>query len=129
MSKPRRGSGDPVPLRDAVAAVGRELGMPPPDELTALVSAWTEIVGDDVAAHATVRSVRAGVCTIAVDDPGWATQVRYAEQQIVGRSETCVGPGVVRSIRVVVAGPARGRERGPDRGRDGGPAGPANGVG
>jgi predicted nucleic acid-binding Zn ribbon protein len=125
---PRRGSGEPVSLRDAVAAVGRELGMPPPDELGALASAWPEIVGDAVAAHATVRSVRDGVCTIEVDDPGWATQVRYAERQIVGRAETCCGAGVVRSIRVVVAGPATGPERGLERGRREGPVGPANGV-
>jgi len=130
MSKkqPRRGNEDPVSLRDAVAAVGRELGLPPPDELGALASAWPEIVGDAVAAHAAVRSVRDGVCTIEVDDPGWATQVRYAERQIVGRAETCCGAGVVRSIRVVVAGPGPGRERGSEPGRREGPPGPANGV-
>jgi len=119
--KSRRGGDEPVALRDAVASVGRELGMPPPSELGALTNAWPEIVGDAVAAHAAVRSVRDGVCTIEVDDPGWATQVRYAERQIVGRADTCCGPGVVRSIRVVVVGPNRGR-------RDG-PAEPANGLG
>jgi predicted nucleic acid-binding Zn ribbon protein len=108
----RRGGDDPVPLRDAVAAVGHELGMPPPGELGALARAWSEIVGDAVAAHTAVRSVREGVCTVEVDDPGWATQVRYAEQQIVVRAETCCGPGVVRSVRVVVARPAPPRERG-----------------
>ena len=129
MKTPRRVPGEPVPLRDAVAEVGRELGMPPPHDLGALANAWPEIVGDAVAAHATVRSVRDGVCTIEVDDPGWATQVRYAERQIVGRAETCCGPGVVRSVRVVVAGPATGRERGPDRGRKQGPAGSAKRLG
>jgi predicted nucleic acid-binding Zn ribbon protein len=125
----RRGAGEPVPLREAVAAVGRELGMPPPVDLSSLADAWPEIVGDAVAAHAAVRSVRDGVCTIEVDDPGWATQVRYAERQIVGRAERCCGPGVVRSIRVVVAGPARRDEQGANQGRETGPAGPANGVG
>jgi len=129
MKKPRPSVGEPVPLRDAVAAVGRELGMPPPHDLGALAHAWPEIVGDAVAAHAVVRSVRDGVCTIEVDDPGWATQVRYAERQIVGRAEACCGPGVVRSVRVVVAGPPKGREPGPDQGREGGPASPANGPG
>jgi predicted nucleic acid-binding Zn ribbon protein len=127
--KARRGSDEPVALRDAVAAVGRELGMPPPGELGALANAWPEIVGDAVAAHATVRSVRDGVCTIEVDDPGWATQVRYAERQIVGRADACCGPGVLRSIRVVVTGARKPRDQAPNRGRREGSAEPPNGLG
>jgi predicted nucleic acid-binding Zn ribbon protein len=100
-----RESGEPVPLGEAVAAVGRELGMPAPDALAKLSGAWPEIVGDAVVAHAIVRSVRDGVCTIAVDGPGWATQLRYAEQQIVERANRCCGPGVVTAIRVVVTSP------------------------
>ena len=103
MKRARRDASDPVALRDAVAAVGRELGMPPPDALFAITNAWPAIVGERVAAHATVRSVRDGVCTIEVDEPGWATQVRYAERQVVERARSCCGAGVVTSIRVVVA--------------------------
>ena len=103
MKRARRSTGEPLPLRDAVDAITRELGMPPPDALDAITREWPTIVGDAVAAHAVVRSVRDGVCTIAVDEPGWATQVRYAERQIVARAESYCGAGVVTSIRVVVA--------------------------
>jgi predicted nucleic acid-binding Zn ribbon protein len=118
MSKPRRAnrsgpSGDPVALGDAVAAVGKELGIPEPDELAALTAAWSEIVGAAIASHASVRSVRDGVCTIEVDEAGWATQIRYAEQQVVERAAGCCGPGVVTSLRVVVAGSARATNRRP----------------
>jgi predicted nucleic acid-binding Zn ribbon protein len=106
MSRPRE-SGEPVPLGDSVAAVGRELGMPAPDAFATLSGAWAEIVGDALVSHTEVRSIRAGVCTIAVDGPGWATQLRYAERQVVERAQRCCGPGVVTSIRVVVAGPGR----------------------
>ena len=99
-----RESKEPVQLGEAVAAVGRELGMPAPDALATLASAWPEIVGDALVGHAIVRSVRAGVCTIAVDGSGWATQLRYAERQIVERANDCCGPGVVTAIRVVVTG-------------------------
>jgi predicted nucleic acid-binding Zn ribbon protein len=88
--------------------VGKELGLPPPDELSKLVDVWPEIVGDAVAAHASVRSVRDGVCTVEVDEPGWATQIRYAERQVVERAAACCGPGVVTSVRVVVGGVSRG---------------------
>ena len=108
-----RSAGDPVSLGDAVAAVGKELGMPPPTELSALADAWPEIVGDAVAAHASVRSVRDGVCTVEVDAAGWATQIRYAEQQVVERAASCCGAGVVRSVRVVVAGSPQATSRRP----------------
>jgi len=100
-----RGSDDLVPLGDAVAAVGRQLGMPPPDALAALAAAWPAIVGEHLAPHTSVRSVRGGVCTVEVDGAGWATQLRYAEHQLVERAVECCGAGVVTSIRVVSKGP------------------------
>lgn len=99
--RPRRD--EPVPLRDAVAAVGRDLGMPDPDELQRVVAAWPEVAGAALAAHAAVRSVREGVCTIAAEGPAWATQVRYLADDLVRRAEVVCGPGVVTSVRVVVA--------------------------
>jgi predicted nucleic acid-binding Zn ribbon protein len=96
-----------VELRDAIAAVGRELGMPAPDALGSLLAAWPEILGAELAAHADVRSIRAGVCTIAVDAPGWATQLRYAEHQVLEAAAGACGAGVVTSIRVVVSAPGR----------------------
>ncbi|HTL85695.1 MAG TPA: DUF721 domain-containing protein [Acidimicrobiia bacterium] len=107
MSRPRD-SGEPVTLGDSVAAVGRELGMPAPDAFAIIAGAWPEIVGAALVAHSEVRSIRDGVCTIAVDGPGWATQLRYSESQVVERAERRCGPGVVSSIRVVVSGPGRG---------------------
>jgi len=101
-----REPGEPVALGDSLAAVGRELGMAAPDAFATVAAAWPEIVGAALAGHAEVRSIRDGVCTIAVDGPGWATQLRYAERQVVERAERRCGPGVVTSIRVVVAVPS-----------------------
>ncbi len=66
-----------MPLRDALAAVGKELGLPETNDLDAVIAVWSELVGNDVAQHARVRSVRDGECTIEVDGPAWATRVRY----------------------------------------------------
>ncbi len=109
----RRESGEPVALGDSVAAVGRELGMAAPDAFATVAAAWPEIVGEALVGHAEVRSIRDGVCTIAVDGPGWATQLRYAERQVIERAERRCGPGVVTSIRVVVAGPGQTTKSGP----------------
>jgi predicted nucleic acid-binding Zn ribbon protein len=96
---------EPVPLRDAVAAVGKELGLPSPDALAALVAAWPEIIGTALAPHTRVRSVRAGECTIEVDGPVWATQIRYRTNEVLQRAEARVGGGVIHTIRVVVTPP------------------------
>ena len=59
-----QGAREPVQLDEAMAAVGRELGIPAPDDLAAIANAWPEIIGDALAGHAAVRSIRDGVCTI-----------------------------------------------------------------
>jgi predicted nucleic acid-binding Zn ribbon protein len=100
-----RAGGEPVALGDSLAAVGRQIGIPEPDALSTLTDAWPDIVGPALAGHAELQSVRDGVCTIAVDEAGRATRLRYAERQVLERAEACCGPGVVTAIRVVVGGP------------------------
>jgi predicted nucleic acid-binding Zn ribbon protein len=109
MTAPGRPPDEPMPLRDAIAAVGREFGLPTPDNLATLTAAWPTIVGDQLAPHTSVRSVRDGVCTVEADGPGWATQLRYAEQQLVQRIGACCGTGIVTSVRTVVRGGGRAR--------------------
>ncbi len=95
---------EPMPLRDALAAVGNEIGMPEPDALTTLVAAWPELAGPLLAGHSRVRSVRHGECTVEVDGPAWATQLRYlAADLIEAANERCGGP-VVSTLTVVVRG-------------------------
>ena len=101
MTRDRR---DPMPLRDALAAVGRDIGVPEPDVVGQVVALWEEVVGTVVAEHARVRSVRDGVCVVTVDGPVWATQLRYLEQGVIERVSTRLGAGVVTSVKVVVAG-------------------------
>jgi len=103
------GRDEPVPLRDAVARVGRELGVPAPDAFVTLEARWSDIVGPLVATHAKVHSVRDGECTIEVDGPAWATQLRYAANDVLARANECCGEAVLTSVRVVVAGPRKTR--------------------
>jgi predicted nucleic acid-binding Zn ribbon protein len=93
-----------VSLRESLADVGASLGMPDPDRLTALLDAWPDIVGTTIATHAHVRSLRDGVLLVAVDQPAFATQVRYLEAQVRDHATHLVGAGVVRQMRVIVQG-------------------------
>ncbi len=105
MSRRSKRSEEPVLLRDAIDAVGRTLGMPTADAFTKLAAEWDSVVGDQFAGHVSVRSLHDGVCTVEVDGAGWATQLRYAEHQVVQRADECCGPGAVTALRVVLKGP------------------------
>jgi predicted nucleic acid-binding Zn ribbon protein len=76
-------SREPVPLRDALAAVSKDLRMAPPDAVTNLNATWLAIAGTDLAAHARVVSLRNGLCTLEVDGPAWATRVRYLTNKLL----------------------------------------------
>lgn len=102
----RRRPGDPeqppTSLGDALRAVGAELGLPDPSLVDSLGDRWPEVVGDAVAAHARPRGLRDGTLTIAVDAPGWATELRYLEHDICARLAAISGRDDIRHIRVVV---------------------------
>jgi predicted nucleic acid-binding Zn ribbon protein len=107
---------DFTPLADALAAVRAELGLPADDVVVTLTARWAEVVGDDVAAHARLLSVRDGVAAIAVDSPPWATQLRYLEPALVARAQEVTGSDAVRSVSVRVR-PAAGSAEGPEAAR------------
>jgi predicted nucleic acid-binding Zn ribbon protein len=98
----RHAGDEPIPLSDALARVGAELGLAPGGAHATLEARWDEVMGADVGAHARLVSLRDGVLTVAVDDPIWATQLRYLEPAIVTRATALLGPGVVVRVRVRV---------------------------
>lgn len=104
LSRPRLPgeAGDPVPVGDAAAIVGAELGLGDPLAAGRLASAWPELVGPALAAHSRVRRVRGTVLELTVDSPAWATEVRYLEDDLVERASRLLGAGVVTEVRVSV---------------------------
>lgn len=93
---------EPLPLSDALQRVGAELGLAPGDAHGTLEARWDEVMGADVAAHTHLLAVRSGTLTVVVDDPVWATQLRYLEPAIVTRATALLGPGVVTRVKVRV---------------------------
>jgi len=98
---------DPIPLRDAVAAVGRDLGLADTDLVGRLIAAWPGIVGRTVAAHAALWSVRDGVVTVAVDEPAYATGLRYREADLLEALRGPAGTSSLRAVHVVVVAPGK----------------------
>jgi hypothetical protein len=93
---------DPVPLADALAEVGADLGLSDPGVIRALNERWAEIVGPQVAPNARLRSLRGSTLTIAVESGAWATQLRYLESELLARITAIVGEGAIDTVRVVV---------------------------
>ena len=70
--------------------------------IVAVLGCWDEVVGDHVSAHARPRRLVDGVLRVDVDEPGWATQLRYLRSAMVGQINTHLGGEVVLSIELRV---------------------------
>jgi predicted nucleic acid-binding Zn ribbon protein len=95
-------SGDPVALGEVVdALMKREVfsrGMP----VAELASKWPEIVGERLAAETDPVSLEDGLLTVGATNGPWGAQARFLQEQIRGNADQALGPGKVRSIRIIV---------------------------
>jgi predicted nucleic acid-binding Zn ribbon protein len=100
----------PRPVKDGLEGLARRLGAPTASSLGAVFSKWDDVVGATVAAHARPLSLTDGVLVVAVDEPGWATQLRYLTNDLLARLADVAGPGVVGRIELRVEGAPRSRK-------------------
>jgi predicted nucleic acid-binding Zn ribbon protein len=80
---------------------------------------WSDLVGAELAEHATPVSLKDGELTVAATSTAWATQLRLMQRQLLVRIAAGLGPGVVRKLKV--AGPSapswrKGPRHAPGRG-------------
>jgi len=109
--RPDHRSDEPRPLRDSLAEVSADLGLPEPDALAFLIQEWESLVGPDVAPHCRLTSLRDGVLRVTVDTAPRGTQLRYLEGELLERAASLVGADVVRELRVRVGSPSSRRGR------------------
>jgi predicted nucleic acid-binding Zn ribbon protein len=102
---------EPRRLRDSLAEVSADLGLPEPDALALLIEQWGSLVGPDVAPHCRLTSLRDGVLRVTVDTAPRGTHLRYLEGELVERAAALLGPDVVRELRVRVGAPSERRGR------------------
>jgi predicted nucleic acid-binding Zn ribbon protein len=97
---------EPGPRRvgESLDRVAARLGVPDAAVLPAVFGNWAELVGERIAAHARPRWLRDGVLVVNVDEPAWATQLRYLETDLLARLAERVGPAAVTRIEVRVEG-------------------------
>ena len=97
----QRGSDpDPVALSDALHRVAESLGGPSSQKTAAVVAGWPDIVGDRIASHARPVVLRDKVLVVEVDEPGWATELRYLRGELVSRLQASLGNDVIERIEL-----------------------------
>jgi predicted nucleic acid-binding Zn ribbon protein len=103
---------DPRRLVDSLDVVARRIGAPPTEVLTTVFAHWVELVGDDIAAHATPKLLRGGVLTVVVDHPAWATQLRFLSATLLEQIRRRTGaPEEICSIRIQVGDSSDAKRR------------------
>ena len=102
--KPLKGesSDDPKPIGESLNRVASRLRLPPARVLRTIFRDWTELVGSPMAQHTRPLVLHNGELLVEVDEPGWATQVRYFEKELIDRCATVLGEGTVVRIGVRV---------------------------
>ena len=96
----------PEAVDDILAAVIERHGGPASLAGARLLEEWPE-VGGEWGGRSRPISVKDGVLVLEVDGGGDATLLRYDEGSLRARIQARYGSGLVRSIRVRVARPAR----------------------
>jgi predicted nucleic acid-binding Zn ribbon protein len=66
-----------------------------------LFSRWEQLVGPEIAAHARPLGVRDGELVVVVDDPAWASQIRWLSHDLLVRIASTGGPSL-EGLRVRV---------------------------
>lgn len=103
---------DPVPLSASLEAYVRSLGGPSARAIASVFDAWEDAVGPGVSAHARPTKLERSRLVVEVDDPGWASQLRFLEKDLLTRLAAAVSEPIEHiEFRV------RGAPRKPGRGR------------
>lgn len=102
MSTRRR---QPRPAGPAIEQLAERLA--PATTLGAVLRAWPEVAGDDIAAQATPTGEAQGVVTITCRSAVWAQELDLMAPALVAGLNAAVGDERIRALRCQVA-PARG---------------------
>jgi len=70
-------------LASALDALLDRLGADTASAISGVFGEWAQIVGEQVAKHVTPIKLERGRLIVEVDDPSWATQMRFLESQLI----------------------------------------------
>lgn len=88
------------PVREGLDRLARRLGTSGPDVLGQVVAKWPEVVGPEIARHATPTAIKKKSLVVEVDDKSWATQLRWITGKIVAALNSAVADSAVETIDI-----------------------------
>ena len=92
---------DPIPISTSLDGVVRSLRGPSRAAVGGVFGRWNEAVGEQVAEHVSPVKLDEGLLVVQVDDPAWATQVKFLTGMIIDRLREVAGVSVDRiEVRV-----------------------------
>jgi predicted nucleic acid-binding Zn ribbon protein len=100
--RPPESNEGPRPVGKALEGYLRENGLAEVSRLAELDAIWPEVVGEDVARHASPRLVRGDVLVVEVDHSAWAAELRFLAGEILRRIEETLGRPVAGTVNVRV---------------------------
>jgi predicted nucleic acid-binding Zn ribbon protein len=96
---------DPAPVSASLDRLLDHLTGAPMATTTTIFDRWDDIVGEAVGAHTRPIRLREGVLTVGVDDPAWASQLKFLEADLLGQIAKAPGGSSVTGILFQVTGP------------------------
>lgn len=92
---------DPIPISKSLDGVVRSLRGPSRQAVSGLFGRWVDAVGPQVAEHVRPLKLDERVLFVEVDDPAWATQVKFLTPTIIERLSTIAAVEIDRvEVRV-----------------------------
>lgn len=91
---------EPVHLHFVLEQLLKDFGTPDISVVTSIVDQWEEVVGSDLAAKISAVAISGSELIVRVDDPAWASQIKWLEKQLLDKITKLVGDEKVTSIRV-----------------------------
>jgi predicted nucleic acid-binding Zn ribbon protein len=89
----------PTALKDLLAKFLRGTPLQEGLERQSALTAWPEIVGEEIASHSVAEALQDGVLRVRVESSVWAQELSMLERQILRGFDERMGKGSVREIR------------------------------
>jgi len=103
-SLPGESDDEPSPVRQGLDRLLDHLTGATVATTATVFERWPTIVGRSVAAHTQPLKLREGVLTVAVDDPAWASQLRFLAGDLLERLVEEPGGARITRLDFVVRG-------------------------
>ena len=93
-------SKEPVHLRSVLEQLLKDFGTPDITVVTSIIDQWEEIVGSDLASKISAVAISGSELIVRVEDPAWASQISWLENQLLDKITRLIGEEKITSIRV-----------------------------